>query len=144
MINRRMIKWGTMGEIFLKTNHEFELVDVTAQVEAVVEKSGVEEGICLVFVPHATAALWVNENELGLKQDALAVIQEWFPKRGYKHDLVDNNAWAHLASSFLGQSKVFPVENGRLIRGTWQNIFLVELDGPRTQRRVVVTVVGKR
>lgn len=126
----------------LSTSHQFELVDITAQVEKAVRKSEVTEGICLVFVPHATAALWVNENEPGLKEDVLGAIQKWFPKGEYKHDLIDNNARAHLASSFLGQSKVFPVENGNLIRGTWQNIFFVELDGPRSRRRILVEVVG--
>ncbi len=133
-----------MEEIYLTTNHQFELVDITAQVEKAVEKFDVAEGICLVFVPHATAALWVNENESGLKEDVLNVIQKLFPEGDYKHDLIDNNACAHLASSFLGQSKVFPIENGNLVRGTWQNIFLVELDGPRSQRRVLVGVVGTK
>lgn len=130
-----------MEKILLTTNHQFELVDITAQVEKAVGKFGVAEGICLVFVPHATAALWVNENESGLKEDVLNAIQKWFPKGSYKHDLIDNNARAHLASSFLGQSKVFPVENGNLVRGAWQNIFLVELDGPRSRRRILVEVV---
>lgn len=133
-----------MRDILLKTNQQFELVDVTAQVETLVEKSEVEEGMCLVFVPHATAALLVNENETGLKTDVLETLEHWFPRGDYRHDLIDDNARAHLGSAFLGQSQVFPVQNGQLVRGTWQNIFLVELDGPRTQRRVVVTVVEKK
>lgn len=131
-----------MEEIVLKTNQQFELVDITAQVEAVVEKSEIKKGICLVFVPHATAALLVNENESGLKNDVLETLEQWFPRGDYQHDRIDDNARAHLGSAFLGQSQIFPIEKGRLVRGTWQNIFLVELDGPRPQRRVVVEAVG--
>lgn len=131
-----------MEEIILKTNHQFELVDITAQVEALVEKTGAEKGICLVFVPHATAALLVNENESGLRDDVLETLEQWFPSAGYRHDRIDDNARAHLGSAFLGQSLVFPVQKGHLVRGTWQNIFLVELDGPRSRRRVVVETVG--
>lgn len=132
-----------MREILLKTHRRIELVDVTVQVEAAVEESGVKEGICLVFVPHATAALLANENESGLKEDFSETLARWFPEGDYRHDRIDDNARAHLGSAFLGQSLVFPVQKGRLIRGTWQNIFLVELDGPRPQRRLVVKVVGK-
>jgi secondary thiamine-phosphate synthase enzyme len=72
------------------------------------------------------------------------MIKDLIPEKDYKHDLIDDNAAAHLASAFLGQSVTFPVKNSRLVRGTWQNIFLVELDGPRSQRRIVVEVIGKR
>lgn len=130
-----------MEEFTVTTDHQFELVDITAQVENAVKKFEAAEGICLIFVPHATAALWVNENEPGLREDVLEALQRWFPKGEYKHDLVDDNARAHLISSFLGQSKIFPVESGNLVRGTWQSIFLVELDGPRSQRRVLVEVI---
>jgi len=129
-------------EIILSTSKKIELVNITSQVEEKVAQSGVEKGICLIFLPHATAALWVNEDETGLKEDFLRMIKNLFPEGEYKHNLIDNNAQAHLGSGFLGQSQVFPVENGRLIRGTWQNIFLVELDGPRAQRRVLVEVIG--
>lgn len=132
-----------MEEITLTTASKVELVDVTSQVEEVVVKSNIAEGICLVFVPHGTAALWVNENELRLKEDVLGLIKSLIPERDYKHNLIDDNATAHLGSSLLGQSITFPIKNNQLVRGTWQNIFLVELDGPRNQRKVVVEVIGR-
>ncbi|MFP3283501.1 MAG: secondary thiamine-phosphate synthase enzyme YjbQ [Nitrososphaeria archaeon] len=127
------------------SNKDVELIDVTADVERVVAESGIESGICVVSVPHATAAVIENEAEEGLMEDIVERILEFFPKGiGYRHDVIDDNAHAHLAAAFLGSSRTFPVNDGRLTRGTWQNIFLVELDGPRSARKVVVTVIGDR
>jgi len=85
----------------------------------------------------------VNEHEAGLTKDIVRKIQQDFPKgAGWLHDRVDDNADAHLASSFIGPTRIFPVQEGRLIRGAWQNIFLLELDGPRT-RRINVEVMGE-
>jgi secondary thiamine-phosphate synthase enzyme len=71
-------------------------------------------------------------------------IQNNFPAgAGYAHDQIDDNAASHVASAFIGQSRTIPVNNGKLIRGTWQNIFVVELDGPRKSRSVIVTVIGQ-
>lgn len=132
-----------MEEITLSTSDKIELIDITHRIEKAVAKSEVRKGTCLVFVPHATCALWVNENEPGLKADVLELIKKLIPEKDYQHDLIDDNAAAHLGSSLLGQSVTFPIENHQLVRGAWQNIFLVELDGPRSQRRVVVEVVGR-
>jgi secondary thiamine-phosphate synthase enzyme len=130
-------------EFKISTSKRTELVDVTGEVESIVKKSKIENGICTVFVPHATAAVILNENESGLVEDMLDKIKETFPSGvGYKHDRIDDNADSHLISGFLGQSKTLPVKTGRLVRGTWQQIFLVEADGPRSMRRVVVTVIG--
>lgn len=125
----------------IKTRSGMEIVDVTELVEEAVRKSGIREGICLIHLPHATAALIANENEAGLIRDIMRKIREEFVRDGWEHDRIDDNAHAHLASAFLGASKAFPVSSGKLVRGTWQRILLLELDGPR-ERRVVVTVVG--
>ncbi len=130
--------------ITLSTSKRFELIDITHRVEEVVARSGVKNGICLVFAPHATAAIIANEHELGLMQDILETIKEFFPpNKPWKHNVIDDNAHAHVASALIGADRVFPVINGRLVRGTWQNIFLVEMDGPRTRREVVVMVLGE-
>ena len=130
-------------ELRHSTSKDIELLDVTRDVEHVVEESRIESGLCLVHVPHATAAIVVNEAEPGLIQDIVRKIMEMFPRgAGYLHDRIDDNAHSHLAASFIGSSRVFPVQAGRLVRGTWQNILLVELDGPRSLRRLVVTVIG--
>jgi secondary thiamine-phosphate synthase enzyme len=85
----------------------------------------------------------VNEHEAGLVKDIVKKVQQDFPRgAGWLHDRVDNNADAHLASSYIGPTRIFPVREGRLTRGPWQNIFLVELDGFRT-RKVIVGIIGE-
>ncbi len=131
-------------EIIISTSKRFELIDITDRVEEIVEKSGIRNGICLVFAPHATAAIVANEHEWGLLQDMLNRIKELFPPdRGWFHNRIDDNAHAHVGSAIIGADRVFPVINGRLVRGTWQNIFVVEMDGPRSRRRIIVTVTGE-
>jgi len=130
-------------EFNIRTTQRFQLVDITGRVEDAVRQSGVRDGIAHVFVPHATAAVIANEHESGLINDILSLIKKLFPPDyEWLHNRIDDNAHAHLASSIIGASRSFPVMDGRLVRGTWQNIFVVELDGPRYSRRVIVTVVG--
>jgi secondary thiamine-phosphate synthase enzyme len=125
----------------VRSKERIQVIDITGDVEAIVRRSGISEGICLVHLPHATAALVANENERGLINDIIRKIREEFVSEGWEHDRIDDNAYAHLASSFIGPSRAFPVSSGRILRGTWQSILLIELDGPR-ERNVVVTVVG--
>ncbi|MEX0621571.1 MAG: secondary thiamine-phosphate synthase enzyme YjbQ [Candidatus Woykebacteria bacterium] len=117
------------------------LVNITSAVGEAVGGTNIKEGICLVFVPHATAAVLINEDESGFKADVEKLLDKWIPEGGWQHDRVDNNATAHLAASMIGQSRVIPVRHGDLQLGTWQEIFLVELDGPRSTRRVVIQVI---
>ncbi len=131
-------------EIPVSTNKRFELIDITDKVEEAVRKSNIRNGICLVFAPHATAAIVANEHERGLMEDILTKIQELVqPERNWKHNLIDDNAHAHLGGALIGADRVFPVKDGELVRGTWQNIFLVEMDGPRSRRHVIVEVLGE-
>jgi secondary thiamine-phosphate synthase enzyme len=124
------------------TSEHVELKDITREVVFEVQKSGIKDGIALVYVPHATAALLINEDERGLVSDMTKTIKDIIPReRRYEHDRIDDNAWSHLTSAVLGCSLTIPVTGGQLERGTWQNIFLVELDGPR-HRKVVIKVVG--
>ncbi len=125
----------------VRSRERIQVIEITEYVEAAVRRSGISEGICLVHLPHATAALVANENERGLINDIIKKIREDFVREGWEHDRIDDNAYAHLASSFIGSSRAFPVSSGRVLRGTWQSILLIELDGPR-ERNVVVTVVG--
>ena len=97
----------------------------------------------LSLFTHSTAALVVNEHEKGLMQDILADVQKLFPRNAdWLHNWVDANAWAHLASTVLGSSRTFPIRDGQLVRGMWQNIFLLELDGPRS-RRIILQTLGE-
>ena len=128
----------------VSTREKYQLIDLTRSIEEIVSMSKVERGLCLVHASHATAAIICNENESGLVQDILRKVREIFPpSAGYLHDRIDDNASSHVASALIGASRAFPVEDGRLVRGTWQNIFLLELDGPRTRRVVNVHIVGE-
>jgi secondary thiamine-phosphate synthase enzyme len=127
-----------------RTTAHDEIIDVTADVKLAVAESGVSEGQCLVYTPHATAAVVVNENDdPNIAADLLRALEALVPTRNdWLHDRIDGNAAAHIKSAMLGPSETIPVERGRLCLGTWQNVFLVELDGPRRERKLVVSVVG--
>ncbi len=132
-------------EIRISTHNKFELIDITHEVEQIVEASSIKNGMCLVFAPHATAAIIANEHESGLISDILAKIKELTEPGSskWRHNIIDDNAHAHIGSALIGADRVFPVINGRLVRGTWQNIFVVEMDGPRSLRHVIVMVMGE-
>ncbi len=129
--------------ISLSSKSRREFIDITSQVVEIVQRSAVKDGICVVSVPHATAAILVNENERRLINDMLAKIEELFPSSAsYSHNSIDDNADAHLAAVFFGHSKTFSITEAELVRGTWQSIFLVELDGPRQRREVHIQIIG--
>ncbi|NOZ88818.1 MAG: YjbQ family protein [Crenarchaeota archaeon] len=129
-------------EFTVATRTRFEVVDITGLVEDAVSSSGVSDGIVVVHVPHATAAIMLNEAEPNLFHDYVDMVKELFkPDAQWRHNMIDNNAHAHLAAAVIGSSRVIPLRGGRMMRGTWQNILLLELDGPR-HRRVIVEVMG--
>lgn len=129
----------------LSSSERRQLIDITSEVLSFVEGAEVKNGICLISVPHATAAVIVNEHEGGLMSDMLDKIEDLFPKSsGYGHNAIDDNADAHLAAAFLGHARMFPIVNNRIIKGTWQNVFLVELDGPRSRRTVCLQIIGEK
>jgi len=133
----------TFKDLRLNTTRRRELIDLTGEVVKVVRESGVENGICLVYSMHSTSAIIINEGERGLMEDILAKIDEDFPRgRAWLHNRIDDNADAHLAGAFIGPSVVIPVKGGSPCLGTWQSVFFVELDGPRSGRRVVIEVLG--
>jgi secondary thiamine-phosphate synthase enzyme len=131
-------------EFDIETSKRTEVLDITDRVEEIVKTSKIKEGLCNVFASHATAAIILNENEAGLVKDMAEKIERDFPPgANYKHDRIDDNASSHLASAFIGQSRTIPINGNRLLRGTWQQIFFIELDGPRNSRRIVVTIIGE-
>ncbi len=130
-------------ELMISTRKQSEVVDITDMVLSAVRQSGITNGLLLVQLPHATAALILNEGEGGLKQDLLNKMDDLVPKqKDYQHDRIDSNAHAHLKSALFSSAQVLPIVEGRLVRGTWQNFLVVEEDGPRT-RRVVVFAIGE-
>ncbi len=126
-------------QLEVSTRSRAELVDITEKVQDCIRQSGVQEGICVIVVPHTTAGLTVNENwDLSVKADLLATLDRLVPwQAGYQH--MEGNAAAHIKTSLLGSSHTLLVHGGQLLLGTWQGVFLAEFDGPR-RRQVVVQV----
>ena len=124
----------------VKTKAQTELVDITAEVQKIVRTSDVGDGLCMVYVPHTTAAVTINESaDPSVKADILMVLNKIIPwDAGYRH--LEGNSAAHIKSSLVGASELIAIENGRLVLGTWQGIFFCEFDGPRT-RKVHVKVM---
>lgn len=124
-----------MDFVKISTKNKEELIDITNEVEKRIKS---KTGICCIFLRHASAGLYINENESGLKEDFLNLLNKIIPNgKGYKHNKHDNNATAHLKASLLGQSVFVPLKEGKLMLGTWQRIFLAEFDGPR-EREIIV------
>jgi secondary thiamine-phosphate synthase enzyme len=123
-----------MPRLSVKTNAQTEMIDVTALVANEVSTSKLQEGLCMVFVPHTTAAVTINESaDPAVKQDIMMVLNKIVPwKEAYRH--MEGNSPAHLKTSIIGSSETIAVEAGRLVLGTWQGIFLCEFDGPRTRK----------
>ncbi len=119
-----------------------ELIDITREVQDIASKSSVKNGMCNVFVAHATAAIVINENyDPNVCVDFLKALNRALPDHaGYLHDRVDGNAGAHIKAAALGPSETIPIVAGKLKLGTWQSIMLVELDGPRPDRNIHVTI----
>lgn len=124
----------------IRTRERLEVIDLTSQVADVVRASGVDDGLCTVFVRHATAAIVINENaDPGFRADLVNALSRMFPDGVWEHDKIDDNGAAHLKATLLGPSESIPVRGGKLALGTWQGIALVECDGPR-EREIIVDI----
>ena len=119
------------------------LEKVTEEIDERVDKSGMGEGICTVFSRHTTAGIIVNEDEKGLRQDVLDSFRSMVPEdKSYRHNRGhDGNATSHIKNVLTGPGKTIPFENGKLDLGTWQEVFLVETDGPR-KRTIVIALIN--
>jgi secondary thiamine-phosphate synthase enzyme len=125
----------------IETSKRIELVDITSEIQEEVRKSEIPEGICLISTRHTTAGIIVNENESGLREDILNLLDKLVPtSAGYRHDRIDNNADSHLRAVLLGASEALPILEGKLELGTWQRIFFAEMDGPRN-RTINITLL---
>ena len=131
-----------MQELSVPTQSRTEFVDITAEVNKALRVEGVTQGICLVFVPHTTAGLTVNENaDPDVTRDVIGVLERLVPRdAGYRH--AEGNSDAHAKASLMGASVTVPVAAGRLVLGTWQAVYFCEFDGPR-HRRCLVAAIGK-
>ncbi len=129
-----------MGAISIKTNSKNEWIDITAEVKDQVAASKVHDGIALVYVPHTTAAVTINEHaDPDVAIDVNRKLSELVPEAdNYLH--TEGNSDGHVKASLIGASQVIPISNGRLMLGTWQGIFFCEFEGPR-QRQLFVKII---
>jgi secondary thiamine-phosphate synthase enzyme len=123
------------------TDRRRSILDITDTVAEVLREMAMDAGLVCISVPHCTCCVYVNENEAGLLEDTLLLLENMGGHGNWRHDRIDNNADAHLCASVVGNSVTLPVRGGRMELGTWQRVMLVELDGPRT-RRITVTAIG--
>jgi len=129
--------------IGIRSSTRVELLNITSKVEELVRSSKVERGVVTLYTRHTTSALIINENEERLKKDIKDMLERIIPAHaGYRHDEIDDNADAHLRSTLLQPFLIIPIIDGRMQLGTWQSIFFLELDGPRS-REVVASVIGE-
>jgi len=129
-----------METLAVRTSSRTDLRDITGEVASAVARTGVEEGACIIFVPHTTAGVTINENaDPAVRQDIASTLDRMVPWDGpYRHG--EGNSAAHVKSTLVGFSTMVPVSGGRLVLGTWQGIYFCEFDGPRA-RKVHVRVV---
>ena len=120
--------------ISINTRNRSEMIDITSKVEEELNRSGLKDGVCFLFVPHTTAAITINEDaDPSVIADLQAMFNKLVPWEGsYRH--LEGNSAAHIKSSLIGNSVIVLVESGHLKLGTWQGIFFCEFDGPRSRK----------
>ena len=127
----------------IKSKNRTELIDITSKIQDIVLSAGIGQGLCMLYVPHTTAAITINESaDPSVKDDILMILNSIIPwKAGYCH--LEGNSPAHIKATLVGASELIAVENDRLNLGTWQGIFFCEFDGPRT-RKVHVRLIKEK
>ncbi|MBS3920950.1 MAG: secondary thiamine-phosphate synthase enzyme YjbQ [Deltaproteobacteria bacterium] len=126
----------------VRSSKQTELIDITRPVAEAIQKTGVKEGLCVIFTPHTTAAVTINENaDPSVPKDILMELNKVVPfEDRYQHS--EGNSAAHIKSSLVGCSRTLFIESGKLLLGTWQGIFFCEFDGPRSRQVHVKVVKG--
>jgi secondary thiamine-phosphate synthase enzyme len=129
--------------ITFATQGSQELVDITDKVRAIVaEHGGGPHQLCALYAMGATAAIMIQENwDPNIPTDVITCLNTLVPEGRWLHDRVDGNGDAHIKAGIIGPSEVIPIEGGRLLLSTWQNIFFCEFDGPREEREVLITLI---
>jgi len=137
------------GDLRVSTRKRIEILDITGEVQRIVEESGIKNGLVNIWVPHATAAIAVNEHDTDLWEDIINILQKLAPLKGdYRHNAKyrwsagEQNAHAHILNCLIKPGVSIPLENGRMLLGTWQSILFIEMDGSRS-RRVHVQIIGE-
>ena len=129
------------GELAVSSSRQMEFIDLTAQLNQELAAAGIQQGVCVVYNPHTTAGLTINEGaDPAVQKDLLSVLKKLVPlDHPYQH--AEGNSPAHMMASLMGSSVTVFVHQGRLQLGTWQKVFFCEFDGPRS-RRVFWRVTG--
>lgn len=133
-------------EINIQTGGEVDIVDITSNVQKVISKSKIKNGIVCVFVPGSTGTVTTIEYEPGLKQDLPKALEKIAPKNiYYKHHETwhDDNGHSHVRASLMGPSTTLPIKNGRMLHGTWQQLVFVELDTRSRNRSIIIQILGE-
>jgi len=131
-----------LHELSIRTSAQECMVEITEEVARVVRESGVTSGTALLYVPHTTCGITIQENaDPGVQHDMLLLLRQIAPRDDPRYRHIEDNSASHLQASVMGFSQFVFIENGRLVLGRWQTIYLTEFDGPRT-RRVLVKVLG--
>jgi secondary thiamine-phosphate synthase enzyme len=131
-------------EIKISTTAKYDIVDIQKQVEDAVRESKVKNGLCNIFVAHATAAVIINENyDPNVCDDILDALAQIIREGRWRHDNVDNNAASHIKSAIIGPSQTVPIKDGRLAMGRWQSIMVADFDGPRESRSIYITTISE-
>jgi len=128
--------------ITLRTTAREQLVDITDQIRSIVSRYGADHQLCALYAMGATAAVMIQENwDPNIKTDVIACLQRMIPRGKWLHDRIDGNGDAHIKAGIIGPSEIVPIEGGKVLLSTWQNIFFCEFDGPRDKREVTVTLI---
>jgi secondary thiamine-phosphate synthase enzyme len=131
-----------LHKVKLTTGKHDQMLDITAQVQNIITQEQVQEGIALVYCPHTTAGITINENaDPDVVHDIISRLEEMYPWNHPRDRHGEGNSAAHLKASTLGSSELIPITAGRLVLGTWQGIYFCEFDGPR-QRTFYVKVIS--
>jgi secondary thiamine-phosphate synthase enzyme len=129
--------------LWFETAKRRELINITERVAGLVSKSKVQEGLCLVSAMHITAGIWVNDEESGLKEDLVELLERLAPMADYKHHRTgEDNGDAHLKRTLIGSQATLPITKGRLDLGPWEQVFYAEFDG-RRKKRVIIKIIGE-
>ena len=133
-----------MQEIIrVQTNRREQLVDITSQIEKIVQHSKIKTGLLNVYARGATAAIMIQENwDESVQTDVINLLQKIIPRGVWLHDAQDGNGDSHLKAGLVGPNETIPIINGELGLSRWQNVFLCDFDGPRTERQIVCTLIN--
>lgn len=133
-----------MDKFLVKTNKVKEVVDITNKVNSLLVNPKTRNGICHLFVAHTTCCLTTADLDPGTDLDTLEALEKIFPKGNYRHPHNPAHVGEHIMSSIIGSSLTLPVENGKLVLGTWQRVVLIELSGPRERQIILQFIPSNR